>query len=69
MLGPVLASTLRLLLVAAGGVWLAQSGSGVGALFGLVGVSMTVYGLATATAVFFTRWGPTGTGAAALAKA
>jgi len=69
VLGPVLASTLRLLLVAAGGVWLGRSGSGVGALFGLVGVSMTVYGLATATAVFFTRWGPTRTGAAALAKA
>jgi Na+-driven multidrug efflux pump len=57
VLGPVLASTLRLLLVAAGGAWLAQSGAGVAALFSLVGISMTIYGIATAAAVFFTRWG------------
>jgi putative MATE family efflux protein len=69
VLGPVLASTLRLLLVAAGGPWLAQSGAGVAALFALVGVSMTVYGVATATALFFTRWGVAPTGATALAKA
>ncbi len=57
VLGPVLASTLRLLLVAIGGAWLAQGGAGVAALFALVGASMTAYGLATAAAVFFTRWG------------
>jgi putative MATE family efflux protein len=56
VLGPVLASTLRLLLVAAGGAWLAYSGAPVAALFALVGVSMTAYGLATAAAVFFTPW-------------
>jgi putative MATE family efflux protein len=56
VLGPVLASTLRLLLVAAGGAWLAHSGAPVAALFALVGASMTAYGLATAAAVFFTPW-------------
>jgi putative MATE family efflux protein len=60
VLGPVLASTLRLLLVAAGGVWVAHSGLGVTALFTLVGASMTIYGLATAAAIFFTRWGSAG---------
>jgi putative MATE family efflux protein len=57
VLGLVLASTLRLALVAAGGAWLAQSGAGIAALFALVGASMTVYGLATAAAIFFTPWG------------
>jgi hypothetical protein len=52
----VLASTLRLLLVAAGGVWIARSGAGVGALFALVGASMVAYGLATAAAIFFMPW-------------
>ena len=56
VLGPVLASTLRLLLVAAGGAWLTHSGAPVTALFALVGASMTAYGLATALAVFFTPW-------------
>jgi putative MATE family efflux protein len=56
VLGPVLASTLRLLLVAAGGAWIAQSGAGVDALFALVGASMAAYGLATAAAIFFTPW-------------
>ncbi len=53
VLCPVLASTLRLLLVAAGGVRLAQSGAGAGALSAPVGISMTVYGLATAA---ITSW-------------
>jgi hypothetical protein len=44
------------LLVAAGGAWIAQSGSGVDALFALVGASMAAYGLATAAAIFFTPW-------------
>jgi putative MATE family efflux protein len=56
VLGPVLVSTFRLLLVAAGGVWIARSGAGVGALFALVGASMVAYGLATAAAIFFTPW-------------
>ena len=57
VLGPVMASTLRLTLVAAGGAWLVHVSAGASALFALVGLSMTVYGLATATAVFVTPWG------------
>ena len=56
VLGPVLASTLRLLLVALGGAWVAQTGAGVDALFALVGASMAAYGLATSAAIFFTPW-------------
>jgi Na+-driven multidrug efflux pump len=58
VLGPVLASTLRLVMVAAGGIWIAASGAPVTALFALVGASMTIYGLATAGSIFLTSWGP-----------
>jgi len=56
VLGPVLASTLRLLLVASAGAWLAISAAGASELFALVGIAMAVYGLATAAAVRFTTW-------------
>jgi len=56
VLGPVLASTLRLLLVAGVGAWLAFNAAGASALFALIGVAMTVYGVATAAAVHITRW-------------
>ena len=59
VLGPVLAGTLRLVIVAAVGGWLATSEVGANGYFGLVAVAMTVYGIATAVAVRFTRWGPT----------
>ncbi|GAC1495928.1 MAG: MATE family efflux transporter [Bradyrhizobium sp.] len=55
--GPVLASTLRLTIVALGGWWLATSDAPAWALFALVGVAMTVFGLSTAAAVGLTRWG------------
>jgi putative MATE family efflux protein len=55
--GPVLASTLRLTMVAAGGWWLATSDAPAWALFALVGAAMTVFGLSTAAAVGLTRWG------------
>ena len=45
MLGPVLASTVRLLVIAAGGWWLAAIAAPVWTLFALVGVSMAAYGL------------------------
>jgi Na+-driven multidrug efflux pump len=57
VLGPVLASSLRLLVVAAGGCWLVAIGAPLWAMFALVTASMTVYGLATAAAVYTTRWG------------
>jgi putative MATE family efflux protein len=56
VLGPVLASTLRLALVAAGGFWLTQAGAPVSSLFALVGLSMLAYGLATAAAIVVTPW-------------
>jgi Na+-driven multidrug efflux pump len=55
--GPVLASTLRLTIVALGGWWLATSDAPAWALFALVGAAMTVFGLTTAAAVGLTRWG------------
>lgn len=58
VLGPVLAGTLRLLLVAAAGWWLAGQGAGAPAYFVLVAVAMAAYGLATVLAVGLTPWGP-----------
>ena len=56
MLGPVLAGTLRLVLVGAGGWWLATSGAEAWTLFALVGGAMVMYGLATVLSVRLSRW-------------
>ncbi|MFN0183458.1 MAG: MATE family efflux transporter [Aquabacterium sp.] len=58
VLGPVLASTLRLLLVAGAGAWLAAHAAGPAAYFALVAAAMVAYGLATAAAIRLTPWGP-----------
>jgi len=55
--GPVMAGTIRLLLVGLGGWWLASSGAPAWTLFALVGAAMVVFGLATAASVRLTRWG------------
>jgi Na+-driven multidrug efflux pump len=55
--GPVMAGTIRLLLVGLGGWWLASSGAPAWTLFALVGAAMIVYGLGTALAVRLTHWG------------
>ena len=55
--GPVLASTLRLLMVAIGGWWLASSDAPAWTLFALVGGAMVVFGLATVASIGLTRWG------------
>jgi Na+-driven multidrug efflux pump len=55
--GPVLASTVRLLIVGIGGWWLASSGAPAWTLFALVAVAMVMFGLSTAASVKFTRWG------------
>ena len=55
--GPVLAGTLRLLLVAAGGAMLAAAQAPAWTIFALVAVGMLAYGLATAAAVRYTVWG------------
>jgi Na+-driven multidrug efflux pump len=58
ILGPVLAQTVRLLVVAVGGGWLLSRGAQAGEFFALVGVSLTAYGLATAYAVWRVDWEP-----------
>ena len=58
VLGPVLAATVRLVLIAGGGWWLGMTSAPVWTLFALVAVSMVAYGLATAAAVHFTPWQP-----------
>jgi putative MATE family efflux protein len=57
VLGPVLAATARLAFVAVVGTVLVSAGAPVWTLFALVGAAMTVYGLVTAGAVYFTEWG------------
>lgn len=57
ILGPVLASSVRLVLVAGVGWWLAQSNAGASAYFGLVAAAMVLYGVSTVLAVRWTRWG------------
>jgi putative MATE family efflux protein len=58
VLGPVLAATARLALIAAGGWLLARADSPLWALFALVGAAMVLYGVATAWAVHRTDWRP-----------
>jgi putative MATE family efflux protein len=60
ILGPVLAATVRLVVVAVAGAWLAASGAGAAQYFVLVAAAMVVYGVATAVAVRRARWGPPG---------
>lgn len=57
VLGPVLAGTSRLFVIALGGWWLASIDAPAWTMFVLVGAGMAVYGIATALAVYATRWG------------
>jgi putative MATE family efflux protein len=57
VIGPVLAGTVRLLMVAVGGLWLTAGGAPVWALFALVGAAMAVFGLSVGAAVYLTPWG------------
>src|SRR5262245_35533163 len=54
--GPVLAGTIRLVLVALGGWWLAASGAPAWTLFALVGTAMVIFGLSTMLSIGVTRW-------------
>lgn len=58
VLGPVLAATLRLAVVAGAGTWLLSRNAPAWQFFALVGIAMAIYGLATAAAIRLTRWGP-----------
>jgi putative MATE family efflux protein len=57
--GPVMAGTLRLVLVGAGGAALAWAQTPPWTIFALVALGMAAYGLATVVAVQTTNWGPT----------
>jgi putative MATE family efflux protein len=57
VLGPVLASTVRLVLVAVAGVWLATHDAEAWQYFALVAGGMLIYGVATGLSVRLTRWG------------
>jgi putative MATE family efflux protein len=52
----VLAGTVRLWVILAGGLWLVASAAPAWALFALVGASMAAFGLSVAAAVYLTRW-------------
>lgn len=55
--GPVLAGTLRLAMVAAGGVWLVAQAAPAWAVYALIALAMAAYGLASVLAVRLTPWG------------
>jgi putative MATE family efflux protein len=55
--GPVMAGTVRLVLVAIGGAGLAWAQTPPWTIFALVAVAMAAYGLATVLAVRITSWG------------
>jgi Na+-driven multidrug efflux pump len=57
VLGPVVAATVRLAVIAVGGWFLAASVAPVWTLFALVAASMLAYGLTTAVGVYVTQWG------------
>ena len=58
ILGPVIAGTLRFVVVAIGGWWLTTWSAPVWTIFALVGFGMATYGLGTAAAVHFVSWEP-----------
>ena len=56
LIGPILAGTVRLVLVIAGGVWLTQNNGSAAQMFGLIALGMVSYGVLTAIAVWKTNW-------------
>lgn len=58
VLGPVLAGTTRLIVIALGGWALAANDAPQWMMFALVGGAMVVYGVTTAAAVRWVSWGP-----------
>jgi putative MATE family efflux protein len=56
LLGPVLAGTFRLCVVAAGGIWLTQNNASAVNMFALIAAGMVGYGLLTALAVYKVSW-------------
>jgi Na+-driven multidrug efflux pump len=58
VLGPTLASTIRLIFIGAIGYWLTTWALEPWPFFALVGAGMMIYGAATALSIRITRWGP-----------
>ena len=58
ILGPLLAGTARMVVIAVGGVLLVMNNAPSWTLFALVAAGMVVMGLATAGSVAATPWGP-----------
>lgn len=56
VLGPVLAGTIRLVVVALGGWWLVAAAAPQWTMFALVAIAMAAYGIATAAAVYGVSW-------------
>jgi putative MATE family efflux protein len=57
VLGPVLAGTIRLVIVIAGGLWLASWNAPQWTMFVVVALSMVAYGVSTAGFIWITPWG------------
>jgi Na+-driven multidrug efflux pump len=57
LVGPVLAGTLRLVMVAVGGVILVRQGADAATMFALISFAMLCYGLVTALFMYLGRWG------------
>ena len=55
--GPVMAGTVRLVLVAVGGAALARAQTPPWTIFALAGLAMAAYGFSTVLAVRLTSWG------------
>lgn len=58
VLQPVLANTLRLAIIIAGGWWLTAIAAPLWSLFALVGASLAIFGMMTALGVYLTDWTP-----------
>jgi putative MATE family efflux protein len=56
LMGPVLAGTLRLVLVTVGGFMLVAQGAPVQDMFALIGLAMLAYGVATGLGVYLVSW-------------
>jgi Na+-driven multidrug efflux pump len=56
LVGPILAGTVRLVLVIVGGIWLTQNNGSVAQMFGLIALGMVSYGVLTAIAVWKSNW-------------
>lgn len=57
MLWPVLAGSIRLLVIAIGGWWVASSQAPAWGVFALTGAALAAYGIATVLAVYWVAWG------------